>query len=65
MAGGAVAAAKTRAAIDALREGLADGTLQHGVGAQRSGAFAIHAVWPEGPWLPQKRGRRSMPCGKG
>lgn len=48
-----------------VAQALADGTLQQVLAPSAQVRFAIHAVWPEGPWLPQKRGRRSMPCGKG
>ena len=33
---------------------LADGTLQQVLAPSAQVRFAIHAVWPEGPWLPQK-----------
>ncbi|MCJ4147601.1 hypothetical protein GNF44_26980, partial [Klebsiella pneumoniae] len=32
----------------------ADGTLQQVLAPSAQVRFAIHAVWPEGPWLPQK-----------
>ncbi len=48
-----------------VAQALADGTLRQVLAPSAQVRFAIHAVWPEGPWLPQKRGRRSMPCGKG
>ncbi len=48
-----------------VAQALADGTLQQVLAPSAQVRFAIHAVWPEGPWLPQKRGRRSMPCGEG
>lgn len=48
-----------------VAQALADGTLQQVLAPSAQVRFAIHAVWPEGPWLPQKRRRRSMPCGKG
>ena len=31
-----------------------DGTLQQVLAPSAQVRFAIHAVWPEGPWLPQK-----------
>ena len=48
-----------------VAQALADGTLQQVLAPSAQVRFAIHAVWPEGPWLPQKTRRRSMPCGKG
>ncbi len=37
-----------------LAQALADGTLQQVLAPSAQVRFAIHAVWPEGPWLPQK-----------
>ncbi|WP_407257060.1 LysR family transcriptional regulator [Klebsiella quasipneumoniae] len=39
-----------------VAQALADGTLQQVLAPSDRVRFAIHAVWPEGPWLPQKRG---------
>ncbi len=36
-----------------VAQALADGTLQV-LAPSAQVRFAIHAVWPEGPWLPQK-----------
>ncbi len=37
-----------------VAQALADGTLQQVLAPSAQVRFAIHAVWPEGPWLPQK-----------
>ena len=37
-----------------VAQALADGTLQQVLAPSGRVRFAIHAVWPEGPWLPQK-----------
>ncbi len=37
-----------------VAQALADGTLQQVLAPSDRVRFAIHAVWPEGPWLPQK-----------
>ena len=37
-----------------VAQALADETLQQVLAPSAQVRFAIHAVWPEGPWLPQK-----------
>ena len=37
-----------------VAQALTDGTLQQVLAPSDRVRFAIHAVWPEGPWLPQK-----------
>lgn len=48
-----------------VAQALADGTLQQVLAPSAQVRFAIHAVWPEGPWLPQKTRAAIDACGKG
>ncbi len=48
-----------------VAQALADGTLQQVLAPSAQVRFAIHAVWPEGPWLPQKNaGGDRCPAGR-